>query len=190
MECRNLLVMIAAVAAWSIVSGANAGDSASSKAKPPELAARIRALIQRDSKNAEIVTFDDRRLAPVKIVRGAEKHPRGPAAHGSVSVVSFPGGNNMSPVRILRGGNLIAATSAIPGPGSMRPADTGSSETVNFTDPRELPVTVLRGPTASWAGNTRFAAATNATFELFPAARAAISTASPLPSTAPNRATA
>ena len=169
MKCRNLIIMIAAVAAWPIVSGPSAGAPTSSKSKPPEDPAQVRALIQRNSKNTEIVTFDDRRLDPVRLVRGPEKHPRRPLGHGSLTIVNFPG-TDMSPVRILRGGNLVTATSVIPGAGRIRGADTGSSETVSFTDPQDLPVTVLRGSTASWTRNARLAAATNATFELFPAA--------------------
>src|SRR5271155_2708037 len=108
MRCRNLLVMIAAVAAWAIVAGAGAGAAVSSKAKPQTVAAQVRALIRKNSKNTEIVTFANHRLAPVRIVRGAEQDPPGLVAHGSVTVVTFAG-KKMRPVSILRGGSVFAA---------------------------------------------------------------------------------
>jgi hypothetical protein len=163
MKRRNLLVMIAAAAAWSIVSGPSAGARASSKAKPRDAAVRVRALIQKNSKNTEIVIFNDQRLPPVRIVRGSPKRALGPVTLGSVTLVSFPA-NTMSPVRILRGGNAFAAGSLAPG------GDSGTMETISFIDPRELPVTVLRGSPVSWTGNARYAGATSAVFGLFPAA--------------------
>src|SRR5271170_4025419 len=141
MKCRNLLVMIAAVAAWSIVSDPSAGAPVSSKAKPVAAADQVKALIARNSKNTETVTFADRQLAPVRIVRGAEKHPSGSARRASVAVVTFPG-KNIRPVEIIRGGSLVAA---IRPRGALRPAASGKAEIVSFANPRDLPVTVLRG---------------------------------------------
>ena len=170
MKCRNLLVMIAAVAAWSIASGPSAGAAASSKAKPRIAAERVRALIQRNSKNTQIVTFDDRRLPPVRIVRGSPKRALGPATLGSVTLVSFPG-SPMSPVRVVRGGNAFAAHSSFAaGVRPVQGGDSGTTETISFIDPRELPVTVLRGSPVSWTGNARYAGAASAVFGLFPAA--------------------
>jgi hypothetical protein len=169
MKCRNLLVMIAAVAAWSIVSDPSAGAPVSSKAKPVAVADQVKALIARNSKNTETVTFADRQLAPVRIVRGAEKHPSGPARRASVAVVTFPG-KNIRPVEIIRGGSLVAAVAAISPQGALRPAASGKAEIVSFADPRDPPVTVLRGMTASWPDREPFAVATHATFDLFPAA--------------------
>jgi soluble lytic murein transglycosylase len=54
-----------------------------------------------------------------------------------------------------------------------RPAAAGKTETVSFANPRQRPVTVLRGSTAPWFDSNPFPVATNATFELFPAARGA-----------------
>jgi len=167
MRCRNLLVMIAAVVAWGVVAGPSAGSAVSSKAKPRAVAAQFRALIRRNSKNTEIVTFADRRLASVRIVRG-ESEP--PSAHGSVAIVTFAG-KKMRPVNILRGGPVFAAVAVVPEP--ARPAAPGKTETVSFANPRQRPVTVLRGSTAPWFDSNPFPVATNATFELFPAARGA-----------------
>jgi Transglycosylase SLT domain len=162
MRCRNLLVMIAAVVAWGIVAAPSAGAAVSSKAKPRAVAAQIRALIRKNSKNTEIVTFADRRLASVRIVRG-ESEP--PLAHGSVAIVTFAG-KKMRPVSILRGGSVIPAVAVVPAREPARPAAPGKTETVSFANPRQRPVTVLRGSIAPWFDPV----VTNATFELFPAA--------------------
>jgi hypothetical protein len=169
MRCRNLLVMIAAVVVWTVVADPGAGAAVSSKAKPRSVAAQVRALIRRNSKNTEIVTFAGRRLAPVRIVRG-ESEP--PLAHGSVAIVSFAG-KKMRPVSILRGGPVVAAVTVVPAQEPARPAASGKTETVSFANPRQRPVTVLRGSTAPWFDSNPFPVATNATFELFPAARGA-----------------
>ena len=171
MKCRNLLVMIAAVAAWSIASGASAGATASSKAKTRDAAAWVRVLIQRNSKNTQIVTFDDHRFAAgqdrsrlAKACLGTryagQHHPGqlsrqhdGPGAHPARrKQPSCPG---PSP-RVVR--RRCKAT------------DSGTTETISFGLPRELPVTVLRGSRVSWTGNARYAASTRAVFGLFPAA--------------------
>ena len=168
MRCRNLLVMIAAVVLWAALAGPSAGAAVSSKAKPRAVAAQVRALIRRNSKNTEIVTFAGRRLAPVRIVRG-ESEP--PSAHGSVAIVTFAG-KKMRPVSILRGGS-VAAVAVVPAGEPARPAAPGKTETVSFANPRQRPVTVLRGSTAPWFDSNPFPVVTNATFELFPAARGA-----------------
>lgn len=169
MRCRNLLVMIAAVVAWTVVAGPSAGAAVSSKAKPRAVAAQVRALIRRNSKNTEIVTFAGRRLGAIRIVRG-ESEP--PSAHGSVAIVTFAG-KKMRPVSILRGGSVVAAVAIVPAEEPERPAAPGKTETVSFANPRQRPVTVLRGSTAPWFDSNPFPVATNATFELFPAARGA-----------------
>ena len=168
MRCRNLLVMIAAVVAWAALAGPSAGAVVSSKAKTRAVAAHVRALIRRNSKNTEIVTFANRRLAPVRIVRG-ESEP--PSAHGSITLVTFSG--KKRPVSILRGGPVVAAVAVVPAPEPARPAAAGKTETVSFANPRQRPVTVLRGSTAPWFDSNPFPVATNAIFELFPAARGA-----------------
>jgi Transglycosylase SLT domain len=169
MRCRNLLVMIAAVVVWAALAGPSAGAAVSSKAKTRAVATHVRALIRRNSKNTEIVTFADRRLASVRIVRG-ESEP--PSAHGSVAIVTFAG-KKRRPVSILRGGSVFAAVAVVPAQEPTRAAGSGKTETVSFANPRQRPVTVLRGSTAPWFDSTPFPVATNATFELFPAARGA-----------------
>jgi hypothetical protein len=169
MRRRNLLVMIAAVVAWAAIAGPDAGAAVWSKAKPRAVAAQVRALIRKNSKNTQIVTFADRRLASVRIVRG-ESEP--PSAQGSVAIVTFAG-KKMRPVSILRGGPVVAAVAVVPAPEPARPAAPGKTETVSFADPRQRPVTVLRGSTAPWFDTNPFPVATNAVFELFPAARGA-----------------
>jgi len=173
MRCRNLLVMIAAVVVWAALAGPSAGAPVSSKAKPRAVAAQVRALIRKNSKNTEIVTFVDHRLAPVRIVRGPERHPTdGPVAHSSVAIVTFAG-KKMKPVTVLRGGLVVAAVAAVPVPAPARLAGSGKTETVSFANPREPQVTVLRGSAAPWPDGDPFAVAKNVPLELFPAARGA-----------------
>jgi Transglycosylase SLT domain len=168
MRCRNLLVMIAAVAAWPVLSGPAAGAPIASKAKPRATTAQIVALIRRDSQNTEIVTFADRALAPVRVVRGKGK--AAPVAHGSVAIGVFSAGNTSS-VRVLRGKTAAAVVAAIPAP--TQRAISGTTEIVSFADPQERPVTVLRGPAPAWPDANPFAVATSASFDLFPAASGA-----------------
>jgi transglycosylase-like protein with SLT domain len=149
-----MLVMIAAVAAWPILARSAAAPR-SSTTEPARIAARVQALIAINSQNAQIVTFADPRLAPVRIVRGGGEAMSLPEAH-----------------RVSRGGTVVAAPRAFP---VMRRADPGSSETVSFADPLERPVTVLRGLPPTPAESDRSATAANAAFELFaPASGAAL----------------
>ncbi len=152
MRRRNLLVMIAAVVVWAVVAGPSAGAAVSSKAKPRAVAAQVRALIRKNSKNTEIVTFAGRRLASVRIVRG-ESEP--PSAHGSLALVTFSG-KKKRPVSILRGGSVVAAVAVVPAQEPARPAASGKTETVSFANPRQRPVTVLRGSTAPWFDSNPF----------------------------------
>ena len=168
MRCRNLLVMIAAVAAWPVLCGPAAGAPIASTARPRAIAARIVALIRRNSQNAEIVTFADRALAPVRVVRGGGK--AAPVAHGGVATGAYPAGNTGS-VRLLRGGSAAAVVAAIPAP--IQRAISGRTEIVSFADPQEQPVTVLRGSAPAWPGDNPSTAARSADFDLFPAASGA-----------------
>ena len=146
-----MLLMIAAVAAWPLLAGSSGAASAASTKKPTAIAARIRALIRMNSQNAQIVTFADRSLAPVRIVRGNSEAVSRLEAH-----------------HVSRAGAVLAATSAFP---AMRRDAAGTSEIVSFANPRERPVTVLRGamPTTPPEGIP----STTAAFELFAPANGA-----------------
>lgn len=104
--------MIALVGACSTAALAGAPPQAKA-AKPQRLAvARIAALIRKDARKTEIVTFADKRLQPVRIVRGAPvaaavsiRLPGPPARQPirvEVQVVSFAN-PLMHPVTVLRG---------------------------------------------------------------------------------------
>lgn len=88
----------------------------------------------------ETVYFADRRQAPVRLVRG----PRRPAPRSArpthTEIVSF-GAGYADRVRVVRGGPIIAASLA----GRIDPAAQTRIETVSFADPRQMPVTVVRG---------------------------------------------
>jgi hypothetical protein len=76
------------------------------------------ALMRANAKNAEIVTFADRRLPPVTIVRGKSRPPAEP---GTGMVANFAD------------------------PRALPKRRAGSEMVVAFADPRLQPVTVLRG---------------------------------------------
>jgi hypothetical protein len=141
-----MLAMIAAVAAWPILSGLSAAAPPASTTKPTMGAAQVRALIRSNFQHAQIVTFADRRLAPVRIVRG------------NGEAMSMPRAQS-----ILRGDATTAAAAAFP---PIRRTASGSSETVSFADPLERPVTVLRGSTTTPPESDPSAAASGG-FELF-----------------------
>lgn len=146
-----MLVMIAAVAAWPILAGPSAAAPVASTTRPRLVAARVRALIRMNSQNAQIVTFADRSLAPVRIVRGSSEAMT--AAHRN------------SIGKAMSGAPVVFAP--------MRRGAAGSSEIVSFADPLERPVTILRGsPTPPPEGGPS-AVAASAAFELFAPARGA-----------------
>ncbi len=132
-----MLLMIVAVAAWPLAIGLPAVAQTSAKAKPRNVSALVESLIRKNAKNVEIVTFADRRLPPVKIVRGKSVPPGQPE---TAEIITFPNPRSR-PVRIVRGRGETAA--AKPRPGRYETGDT--TELVTFADPREQPVTVLRG---------------------------------------------
>ncbi len=147
-----MLVMIAAVVAVRVLAELSTAAPPASTTKPTMLAARVQALIRSNSQDAQIVTFADRRLAPVRIVRGNGGAMSMPGAHAN-----------------LRGDATTAAAAAFP---AMRRPAAGTSETVSFADPRERPVTVLRGSTTIPPESDPSAAA-SAGFELFAPANGA-----------------
>ena len=147
-----MLVMIAAVVAVRVLAESSTAAPPASTTKPTMLAARVQALIRSNSQDAQIVTFADRRLAPVRIVRGNGGAMSMPGAHAN-----------------LRGDATTAAAAAFP---AMRRPAAGTSETVSFADPRERPVTVLRGSTTIPPESDPSAAA-SAGFELFAPANGA-----------------
>jgi hypothetical protein len=113
MRCRNLLMIIATVAALPFL----ARSSAAATTKPMAVAAWVRALIGSNSQDAQIVTFADPRLPPVRIVRGnatAAAPAAFPAlrraAAGSSETVSFAD-RREPPVTVLRGSTTISPES-------------------------------------------------------------------------------
>jgi Transglycosylase SLT domain len=171
MWCRGLLLMIALVA-WSIVVDPTAGAQPLPTAKPHNVAALVKALIRKNSKNVEVVTFADRRLPPVKVVRG-KREPPPPTRHGMIETVTFSD-KHKKPVRIIRGGTEVAILEiATAAPTPVQPSDGAKVEIVSFADPRERPVTVLRGSAATVINIALFAAPRITSFDLFSAARGA-----------------
>ncbi len=144
MGCSKLLVMIALVGSASVAGPALAAASSPRATSPREVAARVEALIRKNSGNVEIVTFADPGLAPVKVVRG---------------------GKASEPSPIPRGATRPAAA-AIP----VRPSSGGTLEIVRFAVRGEQPVTVLRGSPATAFGSDLLAARASDALDLFGAA--------------------
>jgi hypothetical protein len=170
---RNLLVMIAAAVAWSIVAAPVARAQLSSNSKPRNVVALVNILIRKNSKNTEIVTFADRRLPAVKVVRGKREPSSPPVRHGTTEVVAFSD-KRIKPVRIMRGGTGVAVADIwLPAPMPVQRASRAKVEVVSFADRLERPVTVLRGSPVAVINLDLFAAARSINFDLFAAARGA-----------------
>ncbi len=162
--------MIAVVAAWPIVIGPAAeahhasktkrahnistaagpvsGARHASKTKPPRsIAAQVKALIRKNAKNTEIVSFADRRQHPVKVVRGKQEPAASTAPRNTGEIVTFAD-KRMKPVLIMRGGPVVATVSMAPpaeSPKSSREPIGAYTQIVSFASRRDRPVTVLRG---------------------------------------------
>lgn len=152
---------LAAVAFACAMGSAVAGDAAHRRAAKvpslPHLAATSGPV------EVETVVFANRRLAPVRLVRGPRKPPaatvrsarlrRPPAARPagmsrapsappiSTQIVSF-GYGTAERVTVIRGATVIPASLVR----RLDPAAQTRIETVSFTDPLLPAVTVMRGP--------------------------------------------
>jgi hypothetical protein len=111
---RIAIIAAVAVALSRVAVGSAAAGHVSPRLNPQNAAALLRS----NSQNTEVVTFADRRLPPVRIVRGNSRPQSKP-------------------------GTAEIADSADSRPPPTRRA--GSEMVVAFADPRLQPVTVLRG---------------------------------------------
>lgn len=137
---RNLLVLFGAALAWPIALGPAIGAQVSSKAKIRMVSAHLKELIGKQSNKVEIVTFADRRLMPVKVVRGKGEIAGTPSGPDKVETITFAD-PRMKPVRVVRGATELSLAM----PDAARRATGSTVETVTFADPRDRSVTVLRG---------------------------------------------
>ncbi len=166
---RNLLVMIAAAATWSIVAASPARAQLSSSSKARNVVVRVNILIRKNSKNTEIVTFADRRLPAVRLVRGKQEPAQPPIRHGTTQIVAFSD-KRMKPVRIMRGGARVAVAEVwLPAPRPVEQANGAGAQIVSFADRPGRPVTVLRGSPVAVINLDLFAPASS-NFALFSAA--------------------
>ena len=142
----NLLLISASVAGWTIAFSLHTAAQPASQGVPsPNVAAPYEALIRRHANNIEIVTFADRRLAPVRVVRGTGL-PARPVAPAPLAVPSAAG---------------------------ARPPTRPQPQVVSFADQRQAPVTVLRGMPAAGIGLPPPSVADGSDIDLFAAAGAA-----------------
>ena len=141
----SLILMIAEVAAWSIVSGpAIAAQPAPQTRSPRDLATQVKELIGKNAENVEFVTFADRGEHSVRVVRGKSASPGRAAARGADEIATFSN-------KQIRAG----------------------AEVVSFANRREQPVTVLRGGPVEPIHPDPASAARNPYLDLFAAARGA-----------------
>jgi hypothetical protein len=170
---RYLLVMIAAVAAWSSLVGPAAGGQLATRPKPRNVVAVINLMIRDNSKNTEIVAFGDRRLPPVKVVRGKNKPISPPVTRGTTDSVAFAD-KRMQPVQVMRGaGRVPVAYISLALARPLSRPTAAKAEIVVFAGRGAQPVTVLRGTPVAAINLDLFAAARGANFDLFSAARGA-----------------
>jgi hypothetical protein len=171
MRCRNLILIIAVVAAGAIVPRPAMSAQSSPKSKPPQnLASHVKALIDKNASNTELVSFADRREHMVKVVRGKKAPPGQAAARGTDEIVAFPT-RRMKPVRIMRGAPVVAAvTVVLPTAPARRPL-AANVQVVSFANQLERPVTVLRGPPVARLDLALPTVASSPYLDLFGAAR-------------------
>jgi hypothetical protein len=136
----NLVLIVATVAAATIVASSTAAKPPGVKAAPPQIiAARIAVLVRSNASNSEVIRFADRQHS-VRVVRGKPRSLATRVMHGSDQIAAFARQKKEGHI----GGPVVAAVSAVfstPVPESAR----GLVQVVSFADPREQPVTVLRG---------------------------------------------
>jgi Transglycosylase SLT domain len=167
----KLPVMIAAAVLWSIVAAPSAAAPHSSK--PRNVAELVKMLIRKNSKNTEIVTFANRRLPSVRVVRGKTAAAPPAVEHGKVETVAFFD-KRMKPVRIVRGVSKVAAAEiSLPAVKPPQRVHGARIELVAFADPREQPVTILRGAPVAVIDTDLPIAAGSGRLDLFSAARGA-----------------
>jgi hypothetical protein len=164
-----LPVLIAAAVMWSAVAGPAARAQLSSKPTPRNVVAVINILIRKNAKNTEFVSFGDRRLPPVRVVRGKKEPTRPPIGHGTTQIVGFPD-TQTKPVRIMRGTGFAVAEIWLPAAPPVPRANRATADTVSFADRRQRPVTVLRGSPVAVINLDLLAAARGANVALFSAA--------------------
>ena len=141
-QIRNRWTLIAIAAALLIVTFGPVTDASSKKAVTTEV---IKQMIKKKAGSVQLVTFPDTGWSPVKIVRG-----KAPAKSSDTSkleaekaetaeTITFADSRHSS-VRVIRG----ESDRAVMVPGQPR-AGGMNLQVVSFADPRERPVSILRG---------------------------------------------
>jgi Transglycosylase SLT domain len=144
MRLWQRLAMIVSVAGWPLAGGPTAAAQSGAAARAPgDVAARVERLIAENSGNTETVRFPGRHSRPVSIIRG-DTWALGKA--GTVEIVAFADPREPR-VRVVHGGvGLSAAALAQDRILTAAGRSRGDGEiVVTFADPRQAPVTVLRG---------------------------------------------
>ena len=167
MRCRTLLLIIAPVVLFPELPAA--AQSSPQRAPSPGTAAKIEALIERNAKNAEVVSFAGRRQYPVRVVRGKLPSSDASIADGSSDNITLTPRQHTS-ARILAG-EPVAATLAVATAAPLRQPIGASVQVVTFSDRVGEGVTVLRGSVPMAPVDP--ALATGADLDLFHAARGA-----------------
>jgi len=141
-QIRNRGTLIAIAAALRIVTFGPVADASSKKAATTEI---IKQMIKKKAGSVQLVTFPDTGWSPVKIVRGkapakSNDTPKLEAEKAETAETITFADSRHSSVRVIRG----ESDRAVMVPGQPR-AGGMNLQVVNFADPRERPVSILRG---------------------------------------------
>src|SRR5215813_6495587 len=138
-QIRNRWTLIAIAAALLIVTFGPVTDASSKKAVTTEV---IKQMIKKKAGSVQLVTFPDTGWSPVKIVRGkapAKSSDTSKLEAEKAETITFADSRHSS-VRVIRG----ESDRAVMVPGQPR-AGGMNLQVVSFADPRERPVSILRG---------------------------------------------
>jgi Transglycosylase SLT domain len=165
MRCCYAFLIIAAVATVIVASSTAAKQPRAKAAPSKSIAAHITVLVRSNASNSEIIRFTDRQHS-VRVVRGKPRPLANRVMRDSDQIAAFARQEKEGHI----GGPLVAAVSVVvPAPRSGR----GAVQVVSFADPREQPVTVLRGAPAARLDADVPVIATGPDLDLFGAARGA-----------------
>jgi len=142
-QIRNGATLVVIAAALLIVTFVPVAEVSSKKAVAP--AESIKRMLNKKAGSIQLVSFPDTGWSPVKVVRGkasakSSETPKLEAGKAEIAETITFNDSRHSSVRVIRGESDRAAI--VPG----QPRAGGMNlEVVSFADPRERPVSILRG---------------------------------------------
>lgn len=170
MRRRNLLLMIALVAAPSVAGGlARGAQPAPNFTLPRDIAAPIEVVVRNSAEISERVSVAERCKLPVGAVRGDKLSSWAIAAHDPHPIVAC----SDKPKKPVSGGPVVATVAIVLPAASVRPPIRAVVQVVSFGIRAGRPAPVPGRAPVAWIGLDLPFIAKNAYFGLFAAARAA-----------------